>query len=144
MSDIVFTVAKGRIAHYASLPGATDSIIVVPIRSVGLVDDVTMAAYANLSVLLAATNDEQLTMGRKTVTGVTQAIVGSRVDITCDDFTWTAATGDTIGALVFCYKPDDASPDTDIIPLGKYDFFITPTGADLSVKIPAGGFLRAA
>lgn len=143
MSDIVFTVAKGRIATYGSLPAADDSLVLVPIMSVGLVDDVTMATYTSLSALLAGASDEQVTIGRKTLTGVAVVTSGTQVNVNSDDTTWVAASGAPVGALVICYKPDGASLDSDIIPLGKFDFSITPAGTDITVKMPAGGFLRA-
>lgn len=143
MSDLVFNVAKGRIVTYGSLPAASDSIIVVPLMSAGLADDATMRAYTSLSTLLAGSSDEQTLMGRQTCTNVTTSLVDSQQNVSCDDVTWTNATGNQIGALVFCYKPDAASGDTDIIPLSKYDFIITPIGNNITAKIPLGGFLRA-
>ena len=143
MSDLVFNVAKGRIVTFAGLPAANDSFIVVPLLTVGLVDDNTMRGYPTLAALLAASNDEQTTMSRKTCTNVQVVSSGMQQNVICDDVVWTAATGDSISALVFCYKPDTTSPDSDIIPLGKYDFTIVPNGNDITAKIPSGGFLRA-
>ena len=67
MADIVFNIAKGKVGYYASLPAASDALIVVPIEATGIVADATMADYDTLSDLLAGASNEQTTMGRKTV-----------------------------------------------------------------------------
>lgn len=146
MSDLVFNVAKGRIANYAALPATNDSIIVVPIMTTGIVADSVMSDYTSLSTLLAGASDEQTTMGRKTCANVTVTVdqANDRVDIDCDDITWTGATGAAISALVFVYVPDTtALNDANAVPLAKYDFVVTPNGGDITAQLPVGGFLRA-
>lgn len=145
MSDLIFNVAKGSIASYARLPLANDSLIVVPIATAGIVDDNTMRDYTTLAALLAGASDEQTTLGRKTLANVTVTVdqANDRVDIDADDPVWTGATGGAISALVFCYKPDAASGDSDIVPLAKYDFVVTPNGGDITAQVPTAGFLRA-
>lgn len=146
MADFVFNVAKGRLAHYASLPATNDALIMVPIETTGIESDATLKDYDNLSALLAAANNEQSTMGRKTLASVTVTVddTNDRVDIDCADVTWTAATGNAISALVVCYDPDTTGgTDADLVPLAKYDFVVTPNGGDITAQIPATGFLRA-
>lgn len=146
MADIVFNIAKGKMAYYASLPAANDALIVVPIQTTGIETDATLRDYANLSTLLAASNDEQTTMGRKTATTVTVTVdnTNDRVDIDMDDITWTAATGNAVSALVVCYDPDTTSgTDADLVLLSKHDFVVTPNGSDIVAQIATGGFLRA-
>ena len=71
MADIVFNCAKGREAYYGSLPGTSDAIIAVPLEASGLVGDSTMVDYDTLAAVLAGASNEQTTMGRETLTGVT-------------------------------------------------------------------------
>lgn len=145
MADFTFNIAKGREAHYASLSAANDSLIAVVVEATGLETDATLKDYDNLSLLLAGTSNEQTTMGRKTLATIN--VTGddtndwTDVDITVDPV-WVAATGNGVGAILVCYKPDTASADTDIIPLTKHDFVVTPNGGDITAQVPTGGFLR--
>lgn len=146
MADLVFNIAKGKVAYYAGLPAANDALIVVPIETSGIESDATLRDYDNLSALLAAANNEQSTMGRKTAASVTVTVddTNDRVDDDIADITWTAATGNAISALVVCYDPDTTTgSDTDLIVLTKHDFVVTPNGGDITAQIAASGFFRA-
>lgn len=146
MSDICFNVSKGKVAQYASLPAANDALIAVPIQTSGIESDATLRDYTTLSALLAASNDEQTTMGRKTLASVTVTPDNTNdwVDVDCADITWTAATGNAISALVICYDPDTTTgTDADLIPLVKLDAVATPAGGDLTYTVATGGFYRA-
>jgi hypothetical protein len=84
-------------------------------------------------------------MGRKTLTNVTSTpnnTADTRV-VDCDDWTWTAASGNAISAIVICYKPDTSSVDSAIIPLWKFDYVETPTGSDIAVVVNASGLFVA-
>ena len=144
MADFPFNIAKGRIAYYASLPAANDALIVIPIEASGVESDATLRDYDTVSALLAASNNEQSTMGRKTVTSVTVTVDDSndRVDIDIADQTWTAATGNAISDLLIAYDPDTTGgTDADLIPLTWHDFAITPDGSDVQATIAV--FARA-
>jgi hypothetical protein len=144
VADIVFNVALGRVAYYASLPAANDGLVMVPIETTGIVGDATMRDYDTLSDLLAGASNEQTTMGRKALASVTVTVndTNDRVDLDCADVTWTAATGNAISALVICYDPDTTGgTDADIIPLSKHDFVVTPDGSDVTATVT--DFLRA-
>lgn len=146
MADIVFNIAKGKIAYYAGLPASNDALIVVPIETTGIVTDATFVDYDNLSLLLAGASNEQTTMGRKTAASVTVTVddTNDRVDVDIADVVWTAATGNAISALVICYDPDTTTgTDADLIPLTKHDFVVTPNGGDITAQIATGGFFRA-
>ena len=148
MANFVFNIAKGRVAYYATLPAASDALIVVPIETTGLEADDTLNNYDNLGALLAGTNNEQTTMGRKTVSAsvtVTVDDTNNWVDVDMPDQTWTGATGNAISALLICYDADTGTgADTDIIPLTKHDFAVTPDGSDIVAQIASSGFYRAA
>lgn len=144
MADLVFNVAKGKVAYYASLPATNDALIAVPIETAGIVSDATMRDYTDLATLLAGASNEQTTMGRKTLGTVTVTVdqTNDRVDADSADITWSAATGNAISAIVICYDPDTTTgTDADLIPLTRHDFTATPDGTDLTATV--AGFYRA-
>lgn len=139
-----FNVALGRVAHYASLPATNDALIAVPLEATGLVGDSTMRDYDTLDAILAGASNEQTTMGRKTLGSVTVTVddTNDRVAIDCADITWTAATGNPVGALLICYDPDTTTgTDTDLIPLTKHDLSMTPDGSNYTLTV--ADFYRA-
>lgn len=145
MADFTFNIAKGFEAHYASLPGVNDALIIVPVEATGMEGDATMKDYDNLQALLAGSTNEQTTAGRKTLAGVTSTVDDTNEwrDIDFADPVWTALTGNPIGALLVCYDPDTtASSDANIVPITKHDFPVTPNGGDVTAQVPTGGFLR--
>ncbi|GGZ51785.1 hypothetical protein [Streptomyces rubiginosohelvolus] len=144
MANIVFNVALGRLAHYASLPATNDALVLVPLEASGLVADSTMRDYDDLNALLGGASNEQTTMGRKTLSSVTATVddTNDRVNLDCADVTWTAATGNAIGAVVICYDPDTTGgTDADLIPLTKHDVAMTPDGSDFTLTV--ADFARA-
>ncbi len=139
MANITFNIALGRVASLAALTGgANDALIMVPLESSGLVADSTMRDYDTLSDLLAGASNEQTTAGRKTLASVTVTVndTDNRVDIDAADVTWTAPTGNAIGALVICYDPDTTGgTDADLIPLTKHDVTWTPDGNNFTLTV---------
>ena len=146
MADLIFNIAKGKIAQLASLPAANDALIAVPLETTGIESDAILRDYDNLSVLLAAASNEQTTMGRKTLASVTVTVddTNDRVDVDAADVVWSAASGNAISALVICYDPDTtAGTDADLVPLVKLAFVATPAGGDITCQFNAAGFARA-
>lgn len=146
MANVVFNVAKGRFIQLATLPAANDAIIVVVLEAAGLEPDATLIDYDNLAVLLAASNNEQTTMGRKTAANVVVTVddTNNWAFADFDDPVWTGATGNAVGAVLVCYDPDTTGgTDTDIIPLTKHDFVITPNSGNITGQVAATGFGRA-
>jgi len=147
MADFVFNISKGKLAYYSGLPAAADALIVVPVESSGLETDATLKDYDDLSTLLAGTTNEQTTAGRKTISSVTVTVddTNDRVDMDFADQVWTALTGNAIGAVLVCYDNDTgAGTDSNIVPMTKHDFAITPDGSDVTMVVNAAGFARAA
>lgn len=148
MANEVMNIALGRFAHWATLPAAADAIIAVPLEATGLEADGILNNYDDLSTLLAASNNEQTTIGRKTITsGVTVTIDDTNdwVDVDLPDPVWTAATGNALGKLLFCYDGDTgAGTDANILPLTYHDFAVTMDGSDVTAQLAAAGFARAA
>lgn len=138
MADIAFNISKASVGYYWGLPGSSDGLVIVPLEASGLEADSTLADYDTLAALLAGSSNEQTTIGRVNLTGVTVTVndTDNVVDLAADDATWTAATGNALGAVVICYVPDTGtSTDSDLIPLCKQDFVFTPSGTLLSAQI---------
>ena len=152
MADFQFNIAKGRVAQYfANVIGnsPTDSaIIAVPLETAGIEAQATLADYDELNALLGAANNEQTTMGRKTLvhTDVSHTITDASDLVELDlvaSITWTAATGNAISRVIFCYDPDTTGgTDNTIIPLLAYDLVATPDGSDIVVSAHANGLIR--
>lgn len=153
MADIVFNIAKGKINEYVSRVDANDpansALVVVVLEASGLEADGTLQDYDTLAALLAASNNEQTTMGRKTLTDSDLTApspddTNNRQESDVPDQTWAAATGNATGALVVCYDPDTTGgTDANLVPLTKHDFAVTPDGSDVVAQIAAAGFFRA-
>jgi hypothetical protein len=59
-----------------------------------------------------------------------------RVDLDAADVTWTAPTGNPVGAVVICYDPDTTTgTDADLIPLTKHDLAWSPDGNNFALAI---------
>jgi hypothetical protein len=146
MSTIIFNIAKGAFGYYATLPATNDALIAVPIETTGLESDATLQDYDTLAALLAAANNEQTTMGRKTLASVTSTVddTGNKRVVDFADITWTAATGNACSKLVICYDPDTTGgTDADLIPLFADDFVVTPAGGDVTYQVNASGIADA-
>lgn len=146
MGTIIANVAKGKFGYYAGLPAANDAIIAIPLLSAGLESDATLQDYQTVAALLAAANDEQTTMGRKTCASVTNAVDYTTNKLTVDfaDITWTAASGSACGKILFAYDPDTTtSTDSTRIPLFMDDFVVTPAGGDVTYAVNASGIADA-
>ena len=146
-SDFVFNIAKGAVKTYATLGAASDALVLVPIENTGIEADDTLNNYDDLATLLAAANNEQTTMARKSVTSATITVddANNRVDIDVADQTYTAASGNAVGKFLWCYDGDTgAGSDSDIVPLTAHACTLTPDGNDVLVQINSAGFYRAA
>lgn len=150
MADFVFNVAKGKAGHYATLPGADDSLIVVLLQSVGIDSDATMIDLDTLALVVTTSDEATFTnYARKTAASVLSTVddTNDRLDADFADLTWTAAGGaanNTLAKLVVAYKPTAASADTAVIPLTAHDFSVTTDGSDLIAQVATAGFYRAA
>lgn len=150
MGNGVFNISKGKIAYYASLPAANDALIVILLKSSGLVSDATMIDYDDVAAILAGASDEAdfANYARKIVTAsitVTVDDTNDRVDIDFPDLTWAAATtGQALGKLIVAYDPDTTGgTDSSLVPMSYHDFVTTTDGNDLVGVVAAAGFERA-
>ena len=152
MANIVFNIAKGRIAELynrvESDDPAASALILVPIETTGLESDATLVDADTLTAVLSGTTNEQTTMGRKTLTQADLAAFpapddgNDRMDVSLPSVTWTAASGNAISKMLVCYDADTGTgTDSNIIPLTMFDCAITPDGSD--IQLTAGVFFRA-
>lgn len=145
MANFVFNIAKGRHGHLATLPGTNDALVAVPLETSGLESDAALKDKDTLADVLAGATNEQTTMGRKVLTFVTSAVDDAADTWIVDaaDFSWVAASGNTVSKIVVCYDPDTTGgTDADLIPLYAYDVSITPAG-DVNVTVNASGLAVA-
>lgn len=153
MPDIVFNIAKGRVAELYNnvdnnLPTANSALIIVPVNR-GATTDVTLRDLDTLSAVLAAVT-ERTTGGwnRKTLTDVELAAmtvddVNDRMPLAFPQQSWTPTVpADTVTDLVFCYDSDTTlGTDANVVPLTIAAFAITPDGSEVVAN--AGDFYRA-
>lgn len=148
MADLVFNIAKGKAGYLATLPGTNDALIAVVLQNSGLVSDATMKDYDTLDAILAGASNEHTVLSRKTLASVAGTVDDTNdwLDVDATDLTWTTpAVSEQSGAIVICYDPDTTGgSDTDLIPITKHDFVVTPSGIDVVGQIATGGFYRAA
>jgi len=144
VADVVMNIALGKVKYFAELPATNDALILVPLESSGLESDAVLRDKTDLASLVAGTTNEQTTVGRKTLSSVTVTVdnTNDRVALDCADVTWTAPTGNAIGAVVICYDPDTTGgTDADLIPLTKHGISWTPDGNNFTLTI--ADFFRA-
>lgn len=155
MADLVFNIAKGKVAEYAARVNANDptnsALIVVAINTTAT--DATLRDLDTLAAIEADANTAEVTntgYARKVLTDASSITVtvddtNDRVDVDIPDQTWTAVSAGTAWTdLVICYDNDTAAgTDANIVPLTLHDFAITPDGSDVTAQISASGFFRA-
>lgn len=155
MADLVFNIAKGRVAELYNRVDTNDpsaSALIVAVIDANGDTDATMRDRDTLSALLGGTANEVTNSGyaRKVLTDSDLTAFAAddtndRVDLDIADQTWAAvAAGDAFTDLLVCYDNDTAGgDDTNIIPLTLHDFAVTPDGSDITAQIEAAGFFRA-
>lgn len=138
MADFVFNRALGMLAYYASLPATNDALVLIALESSGLEADAVLRDKDSFADVVSGTTNEQATIGRKTLTSVTVTVddTNDRVALDAADVTYTAPTGNPVGAFVICYDPDTTGgTDADLIPLTKHGLSWTPDGITLPLAI---------
>lgn len=146
MADFTFNVALGKVAYYAGLPAANDALIVIPIETTGVESDATLKDYDDVATILAASNNEQTTMGRKTITSATVTVddTNNCTDVDTADLVWAGATGNPISDLLVAYDPDTTTgTDSSLIPMWAQAVTINPDGNNVQVVMNAAGVYRS-
>lgn len=156
-----FNISRDKIGYYFETArdrpsGFTNAAIIITLlKSSGLEADAVLADHDNVSVLLAATNDQAdfTNFVRKTVfgsggTGITKTVddSGNRVLLDLPDQTWVDAGGasnNTLGKVLIAFDPDTtAGDDTTLVPLLAHDITATTDGNDLIIRFHADGAAR--
>lgn len=148
MADVVFNVAKGRLAYYADLPGTDDALIAVLLQSGGQADNVLIDNDTLADVLAGNAEAAFTNYSRQTLTGVSVTVddLTNVVRIDADDLTWTSAggaTNNTLAKLLICYDPDTTGgDDSEIIPLTAHDVGLTTDGSTIIITLHSDGFAQ--
>jgi hypothetical protein len=151
MADFVFVISKGRVAEFSERVNnndpATARFCIVPLEASGLEAKAALEDSLTLAEVLDGTTNEQTTMGRKYLTdadlgALLPDMTNNWMDVDMPDVTWSAATGNPLGAVVICYDPTGGA-DSTIIPIGHCDFVVTPDGTDITAIVNIEGFYRA-
>lgn len=138
MASFIFNIALGKLAYYASLPATNDALILVPLEASGLETDAVLRDKDDFAAVVSGTTNEQTTVGRKTLSGVTVTVddTNDRVAVDAADVTWTTPAGNPVGAVVLCYDPDTTTgTDADLVPLSKHDLTWSPDGNTFTLTI---------
>ncbi|WP_308434852.1 hypothetical protein, partial [Streptomyces fructofermentans] len=115
-----FNIAKGMVGYYATLPATNDTLIAIALEASGLESDATLMDKDTFADVVSGATNEQTSLTRKTLASVTSTVndVDDRRDIDAADITWTAPSGNPVGAIVVCYDSDTTGgTDANLIPL---------------------------
>lgn len=151
MADIVFNIAKGRVAELYERVNNNDptnsAIIVIPIDR-GATSDATFRDHdTGAAVIAAATERTASGWNRKTLTDADLGALAvddtnDRMPVSIPALLWPAVSAGVVTDLLFCYDSDTTGgTDSNLIPLTLNAFAITPDGSD--VQANAGDVFRA-
>jgi len=157
MPNVVFNIAKGRVAEFGSRVNANDPansiFVILVLATTGIEADATLIDVDTVTALVAGTTNEVTNSGyaRKTLDNATGGITvtvddtNDRTDVDVPDQTWTAVVaGDGWNDVVFAYDSDSTGgTDANVVPMTLHDFVVTPDGSDITAQIAVGGFYRA-
>jgi len=154
MADLVFNIAKGRVAQmYKDVDDnnpAGSVLRVFVIDANGETDD-NIRDADTMAAVFALLANEVTNSGytNKPITDTEIAFsvddTNNRVDLDIPDQTWTGVVaGDAWTDIIVAFDPDGTDTDSQTIPLTLHDFVVTPDGSDITAQIDAAGFYRAA
>lgn len=156
MADLVFNIAKGRVAELYNRVDTNDpansALVIGVLATAGIEADSVLRDVDTVAALVAGTTNEVTNTGyaRKVLTDADLTAfapddTNDRVDLDIPDQTWTGvAAGDGWNDVFISYDGDTtAGTDANIVPLTLHDFVVTPDGSDVTAQIAAAGFFRA-
>jgi hypothetical protein len=126
--------------------------VIVALATAGLEADSVLIDKDTLADVVSGTTNEVTNSGyaRKLLAAADLAAsapddTNDRLDLDLPDQTWTSvAAGDGWSKLLLCYDNDSTGgTDANIIPLGCWDFVVTPDGGNITAQIDTAGFFRA-
>jgi len=143
MANGVFNIMKGSWRYFCTLPGLTDSLDIVLIKS-GVQADDLLNNFDNLASLKSQNAEADFAnyLRKQLNTGVTitQDNTANTVDVDIPDQTWGAASPtNALAKLIVCYRPASTSTDPDLIPMFYFDYVGTTNGSDLIAQVNAAG-----
>lgn len=155
MADLVFNIAKGRVAELYNRVDSNDpanSALIIALWNTAATD-ATLRDLDTVAAIEADANTAEITnsgYARKTLTDADIVAfspddTNDRVDLDIPDQTWTGvAAGTAITDLSVSYDNDTTSgTDSNQVPMTWHDFAVTPDGSDITAQIAAAGFFRA-
>lgn len=156
MADLVFNIAKGRVAELYNRVDLNDpansALIICVLATAGIETDAVLRDADTLAAVVAGTTNEVTNAGYARKTLIDTDIVAfapddtnDRVDLDIPDQTWTGvAAGDGWNDVETNYDNDTTlGTDANIVPLTLHDFVVVPDGSDITAQIAAAGFFRA-
>lgn len=152
MANIVFNIAKGKVAEYydrvKNNDPSTSALVLTPIETTGLEADSALIDSDTVAEVVDGATNKQTTMGEKVLTDAELAAIpapddtNDRNERSLPNVTWTGATGNAVSKMLVAYRPNTGSPsDATDIPLTLFDWAVTPSGTD--VVMTTGLFFRA-
>lgn len=153
MADLIVNISKGRFVEFHnrvdSGDPSTSRLYLIPI-SAGAVTDATLKDCDDFAAMVTAGITERTANGwnRKTLTSSDLAALSpddtnDRMDVDAPDQTWTAVSTDAVTDLVLCYASVASPTNSQLVPIGVFDFAITPSGGDVVAQFNAAGYGRA-
>lgn len=153
MTDFAFNIAKGRMVEFAQRVKGGDpaaSRLVLLALSTNAPTEST-AKDADTFAALVTAGAVEATNGGYAKKIITAADITMNIDDTGEkywvdlaDQTWAAvAAGSAWVALILGYSPVTSPANADIVPIGHYDFAVTPDGSDITAQVNASGVFSA-
>lgn len=151
MADLVFNIAKGRVAELYNRVDAADPstarLYVIPVNA-GAVTDAALVDCATFAAVITAGVTERTANGwnRKELGAADLAALAAdntndRMATDIGDQTWTAVTADATTDLIICYSATASPTNAQLVPLTCHDWAVTPDGSDVTATI--SDFFRA-
>lgn len=156
MADLVFNIAKGRVAELYNRVDSNDpanAVLLVIALNAGAATDATLRDYDTMAAVEGDANAAEVTnsgYARKVLadadlTAFAPDDTNDRVDLDIPDQTWTAVgAGSAWTDIILAYDNDSTTgTDSSVVPLTLHDFAVTPSGSDITMQVAAAGFFRA-
>lgn len=155
MADLVFNIAKGRVAELYNRVDTNDpaasELVVMILATAGIETDAVLRDKDTFADIVSGATNEVTNAGyAKKVLADADLVAfapddtNDRVDLDIPDQTWTGVgAGDGWNDLVVGYDPVGSQTMSDIVPMTLHDFVLTPDGSDITAQIAAAGFFRA-
>lgn len=156
MADLIFNVAKGRVAELhdrVDKNDPTNSVLVVLLLKVSASDAALKdladvgSFWGNGCTECDATNYARKILNDSQIVSSTVDQANDRRECDIPDVTWTGlggAVNNSLVKLVIAYDPDSTTgDDSTLVPLAAFDFPQQTNGSDVTAVINAAGYFRA-